>query len=101
MVEGEALNAVWGADIDVLRVSSTKSMHGHLLGAAGALEAAITVLALRESQLPPNAFCATPDPACRLNLVLEAGTAAPGLRAAISSSFAFGGSNAVLVFQRA
>jgi 3-oxoacyl-[acyl-carrier-protein] synthase II len=101
VVEGEALNAVWGADIDVLRVSSTKSMHGHLLGAAGALEAAITVLALRESQLPPNAFCATPDPACRLNLVLEAGTAAPGLRAAISSSFAFGGSNAVLVFQRA
>jgi 3-oxoacyl-[acyl-carrier-protein] synthase II len=101
IVESEALNGVWGTDIDRLSVSSTKSMHGHLLGAAGALEAAITVLALREGRLPPNAFCATPDPACRLNLVLAPGTAAPELRAAISSSFAFGGSNTVLVFQRA
>ncbi len=100
-VESEALKAVWGADIDRLRVSSTKSMHGHLLGAAGALEAAITILALRESQLPPNANCASPDPACGLDLVLETGAVAPGLDAAITSSFAFGGSNAVLVFRRA
>ena len=76
-------------------------MHGHLLGAAGALEAVVTVLALHHRQLPPNAFCATPDPACRLNLVREAGAAAPDLNAAISNSFAFGGTNAVLVFQRA
>lgn len=101
VVESEALNAVWGKDIDDLRVSSTKSMHGHLLGAAGALEAVITVLAVHESQLPPNANCDHPDPACRLNLVANAGESAPALGAAISSSFAFGGTNAALVFTRA
>jgi 3-oxoacyl-[acyl-carrier-protein] synthase II len=101
LVESEALNAVWGADIDGLRVSSTKSMHGHLLGGAGALEAVITVLALREGRLPPNANCANPDPACRLNLVTRADEPAPGLMAAISSSFAFGGTNAVLAFRHA
>lgn len=100
-VEAEALRAVWGTDIDGLRVSSTKSMHGHLLGAAGGLEAAITVLALAEGRLPPNAHCDEPDPACRLNLVTRSGETAPGLEAAISSSFAFGGTNAVLAFRRA
>jgi 3-oxoacyl-[acyl-carrier-protein] synthase II len=101
VVESEALNAVWGADIDGLRVSSTKSMHGHLLGGAGALEAAITVLALREGRLPPNAHCDSPDSACRLNLVTRPNEAAPSLVAAISSSFAFGGTNTVLAFRRA
>jgi len=100
VVESEALHAVWGDQIRSLRVSSSKSMHGHLLGAAGALEAAITVLALYHQQIPPNAHCAEIDPACPLNLVRESGESAPGLNAAISSSFAFGGSNAVLVFQR-
>lgn len=99
--EIEAIKAVFGDHAKVLAVSSTKSMHGHLLGAAGALEAAITTLALRESQLPPNANCASPDPACGLDLVLETGAVASGLDAAITSSFAFGGSNAVLVFRRA
>ncbi|HTY03815.1 MAG TPA: beta-ketoacyl-[acyl-carrier-protein] synthase family protein [Rhodocyclaceae bacterium] len=100
VVESEALNAVWGRDIDRLRVSSTKSMHGHLLGATGGLEAAITVLALYHRQLPPNAFCDDQDPACRLNLVRATGEEAPALTAAISSSFAFGGTNAVLAFSR-
>ena len=75
-------------------------MHGHLLGAAGALEAVVTLLALQQRQLPPNANCREPDPACRLNLVRETGVVAPGLNAAISSSFAFGGTNAALVFKR-
>jgi 3-oxoacyl-[acyl-carrier-protein] synthase II len=100
VVESEALNAVWGAAIDDLRVSSTKALHGHLLGAAGALEAAITILALQRQQLPPNAHCAAPDSHCALNLVLESGARAPNLQAAINSSFAFGGSNAVLAFKR-
>jgi 3-oxoacyl-[acyl-carrier-protein] synthase II len=100
-VEAEALQAVWGDDLAGLRVSSTKALHGHLLGAAGALEALITVMALREGQLPPNANGGDIDPACGLNLVRETGTAAPGLAAAISSSFAFGGTNSVLLFQRA
>lgn len=100
VVEAEALGAVWGNAIDRLRVSSTKSMHGHLLGATGALEAAITVLAIARRQLPPNANCAEPEPQCRLNLVRDAGESAPDLHAAISSSFAFGGTNSVLAFRR-
>jgi 3-oxoacyl-[acyl-carrier-protein] synthase II len=101
VVERDALAEVWGADLDRLRVSSTKALHGHLLGAAGALEAVVTVLALRHRQLPPNAHCSAIDPACRLNLVPQAGATAPQLDVAISSSFAFGGTNAVLLFSRA
>lgn len=100
VVECQALSAVWGAGVDTLRVSSTKALHGHLLGAAGALEAVITILALQRQMLPPNANCATPDPQCAVNLVLDTGVRANGLQAAISSSFAFGGTNAVLVFKR-
>jgi 3-oxoacyl-[acyl-carrier-protein] synthase II len=100
-IECEALAQVWGGDVDRLRVSSTKGLHGHLLGAAGALEAMLTVMALHQRQLPPNANLTEADPACALNLVTETGLAAPQLEAAISSSFAFGGSNAVLLFQRA
>ncbi|MGA8048928.1 MAG: beta-ketoacyl-[acyl-carrier-protein] synthase family protein [Burkholderiales bacterium] len=100
VVECQALGRVWGDAIDELAVSSTKSMHGHLLGAAGALEAIVTVLALQRRCLPPNMHCGSQDPACGVSLVREPGTEAPKLRAAISNSFAFGGSNAVLVFRR-
>lgn len=100
-VEAEALRGVWGTAIDDLRVSSTKALHGHLLGGAGALEAVITVLAVHRRQLPPNAHCDSPDAALGLNLVLQAGAEAPQLQAAISSSFAFGGTNSTLVFTRA
>ena len=101
VVERDALAQVWGDDLESLRVSSTKALHGHLLGAAGALEAVITVLALQRSELPPNISGGEVDPACAMNLVLEPGTPAPRLFAAISNSFAFGGSNAVLLFTRA
>jgi 3-oxoacyl-[acyl-carrier-protein] synthase II len=100
-VESDALRGVWGRDIEQLRVSSTKALHGHLLGATGALEAAITVLALHRQQLPPNAHCDQVDPACPLSLVLDANEAASDLQAAISNSFAFGGTNSVLLFTRA
>ena len=100
-VEAAALRGVWGGAADELRVSSTKALHGHLLGGAGALEAVITVLAVHRRQLPLNAHCNSPDPALGLNLVPQAGAAAPQLRAAISSSFAFGGTNATLLFARA
>jgi len=99
-VEREALASVWGDAIGELRVSSTKALHGHLLGAAGALEAVITVLALHHRQMPPNAHCESVDPACQMNLVLQAGERAGALEAAISNSFAFGGTNSVLLFQR-
>ncbi|MDM0024499.1 beta-ketoacyl-[acyl-carrier-protein] synthase family protein [Variovorax saccharolyticus] len=100
VVEHDALAQVWGADLDRLRVSSTKALHGHLLGAAGALEAVVTVLALHLRALPPNMHCAAADPACGLNLVAPGDTEAPGLQAAISNSFAFGGTNSVLLFRR-
>jgi 3-oxoacyl-[acyl-carrier-protein] synthase II len=100
VVECDALRSVWGDEIAGLRVSSTKSMHGHLLGGAGALEAMITVLALHRGQVPPTAFCARPDPKCAVPLVREQGEDAPDLQAALSNSFAFGGTNVVLAFQR-
>jgi 3-oxoacyl-[acyl-carrier-protein] synthase II len=75
-------------------------MHGHLLGAAGAIEAAVTVLALREQAVPPTAHLAGRlDPACAgVDHVLEGRRGVP-LQTALSSSFAFGGSNAVLAFR--
>jgi len=101
VVERNALAAVWGDDLDGLRTSSTKALHGHLLGGAGALEAAITILALRERRLPPNVNGGQIDPDCALNLVAPGDAEAPALEAAISNSFAFGGTNSVLLFRRA
>jgi 3-oxoacyl-[acyl-carrier-protein] synthase II len=99
VVEAEAINTVF-SDAPV-RVSSTKSMHGHLLGGAGALEFAVAMLALEEGLLAPTAFLEQPDPACALNHVaLKAERITPP-RAVMSNSFAFGGSNVVLVAQRA
>jgi 3-oxoacyl-[acyl-carrier-protein] synthase II len=102
VVEAQALACVWGDDLAQLAVSSTKALHGHLLGGAGALEAIVTVLALYRSMLPPSMHCDPVDAECAaLALVRETGHAAPGLQAAISNSFAFGGTNATLVFKRA
>lgn len=100
-VEAAALREVWGDDLPGLRVGATKSMHGHLLGAAGALEGAITVLALHHRQLPAHLHGEQADPDCALPLVGPEGERAPELKAAISNSFAFGGTNAALVFQHA
>lgn len=80
-----------------LRVSSTKALHGHLLGGSGAVESAITVLALSEQRLPPTAHCTAQDPACAVPLVPDGGAELVAQRAAISSSFAFGGTNSVLL----
>ena len=100
VVECEALACVWGADLQSLRVSSTKALHGHLLGGAGALEAVITVLALQERRAPPNSHCKQQDPACAVVLVPDGGAEIGGPGAAISSSFAFGGTNSALLFTR-
>jgi 3-oxoacyl-[acyl-carrier-protein] synthase II len=100
VVECEALAAVWGAALKDLLVSSTKALHGHLLGGAGALEAVITVLALQERRVPPNAHCTVPDAGCAVPLVPIGGADIGGLSAAISSSFAFGGTNSALLFTR-
>ena len=98
-VEITALKTVFGNHADRLAVSATKSMHGHSLGAAAAIEAIATVLALREQTVPPTAHLAQLDPACTgVDHVTTARTGQP-LRAALSNSFAFGGSNAVLAFR--
>jgi len=100
-VEVEAIKRTFGAHARRLAVSSTKSMHGHLVGASGALECAITALALEQRRVPPTAFLTAPDPACDLDMVPVQGRAAPELEVAVSNSFAFGGSNAALVLRRA
>ena len=100
VVERDALATVWGGDLDRLQVSSTKALHGHLLGAAGALEALITVRAVAEGRVPPNMHCATVDPECALNLVRDTDVEAPRLDHAVTNSFAFGGTNCVLLFSR-
>lgn len=84
-----------------LPVSATKAVHGHAMGATGAIEAALTVLALQQGKLPPTAHLDQLDPACDgVDLVRDAARSAPEIRAALSNSFAFGGSNAVLAFAR-
>jgi nodulation protein E len=98
-METAAIRAVFGAHADRLAVSATKSMHGHALGAAGALEAVATVLALRHGLLPPTANYNEPDPECDLDVVPNQARAAE-VEHAISNSFAFGGLNAVLAFRR-
>jgi 3-oxoacyl-[acyl-carrier-protein] synthase II len=101
-VEVHALLEVLGVHAATTPISSTKSMHGHLLGAAGALEALITIMALREKRIPPTAHTIEIDPACSgLAHVLGHSQAAPGIRHALSNSFAFGGTNAVLILSAA
>jgi nodulation protein E len=97
--ETAAIRAVFGAHADRLAVSSTKSMHGHALGAAGALEALAAILAMRDGFLPPTANFNEPDLACDLDVVPNVSREAD-FEYALSNSFAFGGLNAVLAFRR-
>jgi 3-oxoacyl-[acyl-carrier-protein] synthase II len=101
VVETAAIKEVLGPRAYGVPVSSTKSMHGHLLGAAGALEFLISVVSLERGIVPPTMHLDTPDEACDLDYV--AGRARPGvtLKAVMSNSFAFGGTNAVLIAEAA
>ena len=96
--ETAGIRQVFGQLCNKLAVSSTKSMHGHTLGAAGALEAVASVLTLRNGILPPTANFTTFDPECDLDVVPNESRAA-SVEACLSSSFAFGGLNAVLAFK--
>ena len=99
IMETAAIRQVFGRHADRLAVSSTKSMHGHALGAAGALEAIAVVLSLKNGILPPTANFIEPDPACDLDVIPN--HARPcSCEYALSHSFAFGGLNAVLAFRR-
>ena len=99
-VETAALKQAFGAHAYNVPVSSTKSMHGHLLGAAGALEMAICIEAISRGVVPPTRNLRLRDPECDLDYVSDGARPARGLEAALSSSFAFGGTNAVLIVKK-
>jgi 3-oxoacyl-[acyl-carrier-protein] synthase II len=95
--ETEAIKAVFGEGAYAVPVSSTKSMTGHLLGGAGALEALVCLLAMRDGIVPPTINYETPDPECDLDYVPNEARRLP-VHAAMSNSFGFGGHNVALVF---
>jgi nodulation protein E len=97
--ETKALHEAFGSHAQKLAISSTKSMVGHALGAAGGLEMVATVLAVREGVAPPTIGYLGPDPACDLDYVPNKARAMP-IDAAMSNSFAFGGLNAVLAVKK-
>jgi beta-ketoacyl-acyl-carrier-protein synthase II len=99
-VETAAIKQVFGEQAYRIPVSSTKSMHGHLLGGAGALEFVATVLAMEKGAIPPTANLHETDPECDLDYVPNSARAGVPIKAAMSNSFAFGGTNAVLVAAR-
>ncbi len=96
VAEARAIRAVFGRHVDRLPVSATKSMTGHLLGAAGALEALLCIRALETGILPPTTNLANPDPECALDHVANEARRAP-VRVALSNSFGFGGTNVSLI----
>ena len=97
--ETQALKEVFGEHARKLAVSSTKSMTGHLLGAAGGVESVITVLTLSKGMVPPTINYETPDPECDLDYVPNTARAVQ-VHAALTNSFGFGGTNASLIFKR-
>jgi 3-oxoacyl-[acyl-carrier-protein] synthase II len=99
-VETKAIRLAFGQHADTLMVSSTKSMIGHTLGAAGAIEAIVAVLSLRDGIVPPTINLENPDPACDLDYVPGSARRTP-LRHAISNSFGFGGQNISVLFGKA
>jgi 3-oxoacyl-[acyl-carrier-protein] synthase II len=100
LAETVAVKRAFGEHAAKLAVSSTKSMTGHLLGAAGGVEAVFSILALRDQVAPPTANLANQDPACDLDYVPNEARRMR-IRAALSNSFGFGGTNGTLIFKRA
>ena len=97
--ESTAIRRAFGAAADKLAVSSTKSMTGHLLGAAGAVEAIFSVLALRDQVAPPTINLRQPGEGCDLDYVPNTARRMP-IEYALSNSFGFGGTNGSLIFRR-
>jgi 3-oxoacyl-[acyl-carrier-protein] synthase II len=97
VVETQAIKLVFGDLASKVPVSSTKAVHGHLMGATGATEFIAALLAMRHGKAPPTAHLRVPDPECDLDYVPNVARSGLAIRAVISNSFAFGGNNAVLV----
>jgi 3-oxoacyl-[acyl-carrier-protein] synthase II len=95
--ESKAIESTFGEHAYKIGVSSTKSMHGHALGAAGGIEGVATALAVAHDVMPPTTNYEFPDPECRLDYVPNVARRAP-IRTALSNSFGFGGHNSVIVF---
>jgi 3-oxoacyl-[acyl-carrier-protein] synthase II len=98
--ETQAIKRVFGSAADSVPVSSTKSMTGHLLGAAGGIEAAVCVLAIEHSIMPATINLDNPDPECDLNHVANVARKNVPINVAMSNSFGFGGHNACLIFKK-
>lgn len=99
VVETSAIKQVFGEHARTLCVSSTKALHGHLMGAAGALEMVVSIMAMEQGVVPPTAHLAMCDPMCDLDYVPNEARATAGINAAMTNSFGFGGHNASLVFR--
>ncbi len=97
--ETTAIRRTFGSAADSLLVSSTKSTTGHLLGAAGVVEAIFSILAIRDQVVPPTANLHDPDPACDLDYVPHEARSAT-VKTTVSNSFGFGGTNGTLVFRQ-
>jgi 3-oxoacyl-[acyl-carrier-protein] synthase II len=100
LAETQAIKKVFGKRAYDIPVSSTKSMHGHLLGAAGAAELVAAVLALKHQTAPPTSTLTVPDPECDLDYVPVKARTGLNLNTVMSNSFAFGGTNAVLIVRK-
>lgn len=98
--EAQAVKSVFGADAHSVLVSSTKSMTGHLLGAAGAIESIFTVLALRDQAVPPTINLDNPDEGCDLDFVPHEARQVSDMEYTLCNSFGFGGTNGSLIFRR-
>jgi 3-oxoacyl-[acyl-carrier-protein] synthase II len=98
--EAESLKLAFGTHASKLAISSTKAVHGHLIGAGGALEFALSVMALESGNIPPTAHLDNPDAACDLDFVPLVARRSVELQAVMSNSFAFGGTNASLIARK-
>jgi 3-oxoacyl-[acyl-carrier-protein] synthase II len=99
LTETRAIKTVFGGHAKKLAISGTKSMTGHLLGAAGSTEAIFTLLAIRDGIIPPTINYEVPDPECDLDYVPNVARRQP-LTVAMSNAFGFGGTNATLIFRK-
>ncbi|MBV4366192.1 beta-ketoacyl-ACP synthase II [Erwinia sp. BNK-24-b] len=100
IAEAQAVKSVFGAAASRVMVSSTKSMTGHLLGAAGAVESIYSILALRDQVIPPTINLDNPDEGCDLDFVPHTARQVKGLEYALCNSFGFGGTNGSLIFRK-
>jgi 3-oxoacyl-[acyl-carrier-protein] synthase II len=100
IAETQAVKGIWGDDAKNVMMSSTKSMTGHLLGAAGAIEAVFSVLALRDQIAPPTINLKNPSEGCDLDYVTDGKGRPAKIEYVLSNSFGFGGTNGTLIFKR-